>query len=68
MLPTFGILYFCAQNLSYLNYSRGILHDPAVYPDPMAFKPERYFSSDGVLEFSSNDPEKYAFGYGRRYA
>lgn len=48
--------------------SRGILHDPVVYPDPMVFNPERYFSSSGVLDFSANDPEKYAFGYGRRCA
>jgi len=44
----------------------GILHDPAVYPDPVAFKPEHYFTVDGKLDFSSNDPEKFAFGYGRR--
>lgn len=68
MSPTIEILSLNVQNLLLDYYSRGILHDTAVYPDPMAFKPERYFSSDGALEFSSNDPEKYAFGYGRRYA
>ena len=47
-------------------HTRGILHDPVVYPDPMDFKPERYFSEDGTLDFSVNDPEKLAFGYGRR--
>ncbi|KLO16916.1 cytochrome P450 [Schizopora paradoxa] len=44
----------------------GILHDPDVYPDPMDFKPERYFSSDGKLDFSANDPARVVFGFGRR--
>lgn len=44
---------------------RGILHDPIAYPDPMEFKPERYFS-DGRLDFSNNDPGRVAFGFGRR--
>ncbi|KAF8266320.1 cytochrome P450 [Lactarius quietus] len=41
-----------------------ILHDPAVYPEPDAFKPERFLDKEGNLRddsiFSS------AFGYGRR--
>jgi cytochrome P450 len=39
-------------------------HDPAVYPEPMTFRPERY------LETSTHkpepDPRNYIFGYGRR--
>ncbi|KAI0043715.1 cytochrome P450 [Auriscalpium vulgare] len=42
-----------------------ILHDPAVYPNPSAFMPERYIV-DGHLDFSANDPSRYAFGFGRR--
>ncbi|KAI0741852.1 cytochrome P450 [Daedaleopsis nitida] len=39
-----------------------LLHDPhTVYPDPMAFKPER-FLRDGIFDCSLN----YTFGIGRR--
>ncbi len=64
----YAIRFSCLSKLrkSHLNIFRGILHDPSLYPEPMVFKPERYFSSDGTLDLSSNDPEKYAFGYGRR--
>jgi len=41
-----------------------ILHDPARYPEPEAFKPERFLSPDGSL---LDDPVLgLAFGYGRR--
>ncbi|EJD05381.1 cytochrome P450 [Fomitiporia mediterranea MF3/22] len=44
-----------------------ITHDPALYPDPMEFKPERFINSEGKLDFSgATDPSKFAFGYGRR--
>lgn len=43
----------------------GILHDPRTYAEPMEFKPERYFV-DGKLDYSSNDPGRFSFGYGRR--
>lgn len=45
---------------------RGILHDPTIYPDPMAFAPERYMH-DGVFDCSKNDPSRYIFGFGRRW-
>ena len=40
------------------------MHDPAIYPDPYVFDPERYLrrSDDGV----NPDPRNFAFGYGRR--
>ncbi|KAJ7108017.1 cytochrome P450 [Mycena crocata] len=41
-----------------------ILHDEAVYPDPYAFKPER-FLLDGKLNPDGPFPET-AFGFGRR--
>lgn len=44
---------------------RGLLHDPEMYPDPMQFRPERYLR-DGVFECTTNDPSRYAFGFGRR--
>jgi cytochrome P450 len=43
---------------------REILHDPAAYPEPDAFKPERFLNSDGSL---LDDPTVIsAFGYGKR--
>jgi cytochrome P450 len=39
-------------------------HDPAVYPDPMAFRPERFINTpDHTAE---PDPRTWTFGYGRR--
>lgn len=42
-------------------------HDPAVYPDPFNFKPERFFNAEGKLDYAAIDPVKYSFGFGRRY-
>ncbi len=43
---------------------RAILHDPALYPEPHAFKPERFLNQDGTLR---DDPVLMsAFGYGKR--
>ena len=43
---------------------RAILHDPALYPEPDDFKPERFLNQDGSLR---DDPIlASAFGYGRR--
>ncbi|KAH9957215.1 cytochrome P450 [Russula dissimulans] len=41
-----------------------ILHDPAVYPEPDSFKPERFLNPDGSLR---DDPVlTSAFGFGKR--
>jgi hypothetical protein len=45
---------------------RAMLHDPAAYPDPFKFKPER-FLKDGKLDETIKDPKEIAFGFGRRY-
>ncbi|KAJ7762871.1 cytochrome P450 [Mycena olivaceomarginata] len=42
-----------------------ILHDETVYPDPYAFKPERFLREDGTPNPEVPSPEP-AFGYGRR--
>ncbi|EOA87444.1 uncharacterized protein SETTUDRAFT_88393, partial [Exserohilum turcica Et28A] len=39
-------------------------HDPAVYPDPMAFNPDRYFTTP--THTAEPDPRNWTFGYGRR--
>ncbi|KAF9023685.1 cytochrome P450 [Hymenopellis radicata] len=47
--------------------SWGVLHDPALYPDPFEFIPDRYLNAAGNGEDGINpDPRKFAFGYGRR--
>jgi cytochrome P450 len=43
---------------------RAILHDPVMYPEPDAFKPERFINADGSLR---DDPVvTSAFGFGKR--
>jgi cytochrome P450 len=43
---------------------RAILHNPDLYPDPEAFKPERFLNEDGTLR---DDPAiTLTFGVGKR--
>ncbi|KIJ28079.1 hypothetical protein M422DRAFT_784656 [Sphaerobolus stellatus SS14] len=41
-----------------------ILHNPAIYPDPLEFKPERFI--EGKFDGAMLDPYLAVFGYGRR--
>ena len=43
---------------------RAILHDPELYPEPEAFKPERFLNEDGTVRDDPLIP--LAFGAGRR--
>jgi cytochrome P450 len=43
---------------------RAIFHDPTLYPEPDAFKPERFLNADGSLK---DDPVwTIGFGHGKR--
>lgn len=58
-------IYVC-NSICFLNtfgFDRGILHDEALYPDPMTFKPERYLEKS---ESGANEYPGEAFGFGRR--
>ena len=39
-------------------------HDESVYPEPFAFKPERFLDENGVLKHSDRI---LPYGFGRRY-
>ncbi|OSX61398.1 hypothetical protein POSPLADRAFT_1145520 [Postia placenta MAD-698-R-SB12] len=45
--------------------------DPVRYPDPSAFKPERFYNPDGKLNWASgpdtHNRDHYIFGWGRRF-
>ena len=51
---------------------RSILHDADRYPDPMAFKPQRYLGIEDVVRTEDSkyvvneDPARYIFGFGPR--
>lgn len=47
-------------------HDRSCLHDPAVYPDPFEFQPER-FMRNGKYVAEARDPSDFVFGFGRRY-
>lgn len=49
-------------------FRRAVFHDQTVYPDPHAFKPDRFIDGDGQLDPSVPDPEQRVFGSGRRLA
>lgn len=46
------------------NFDRAMTRDEKLYPDPLKFKPERFFDNDGKLD---NNKRVLAYGFGRRY-
>ena len=57
--------YFLPKGTIIIPNSFTILNDDKAYPEPSAFKPER-FLKDGKLDPSVRNPTVAAFGYGRR--
>ncbi|TEB22785.1 cytochrome P450 [Coprinellus micaceus] len=57
--------YFIPKGTYVMTNTWAILHDPAVYKDPLEFNPDR-FIKDGQLDPSVRDPASAIFGYGRR--
>ncbi|KAH9163791.1 cytochrome P450 [Lactarius sanguifluus] len=57
--------YFIPKGLVIFRcWLKAVLHDPELYPDPEAFKPERFLDKDGTFR---DDPMiSLAFGAGRR--
>ncbi|KAI0078413.1 CyP450 monooxygenase [Panus rudis PR-1116 ss-1] len=57
--------YFIPAGTEVIPNAWAMLHDPEEYPDPHAFKPERYIK-DGRINPDVRDPSTIAFGFGRR--
>ncbi|KAG2018325.1 cytochrome P450 [Coprinopsis cinerea AmutBmut pab1-1] len=57
--------YFIPKGTVVLGNAWQILHDPEVFDEPFAFKPERYIK-DGKIDHTVVDATAAAFGYGRR--
>jgi cytochrome P450 len=58
------VCYFLSAFWAVLTPFRAILHDPAVYPEPDVFKPDRFLNPDGSLR---DDPTLISvFGFGKR--
>ncbi|KAL1950428.1 hypothetical protein VTO73DRAFT_5552 [Trametes versicolor] len=57
--------YFIPAGTTVIGGVWGCAHDPAIYPDPDTFNPDR-FIKDGQLDPSVLDPASLVFGWGRR--
>ncbi|EJD41567.1 cytochrome P450 [Auricularia subglabra TFB-10046 SS5] len=53
--------YFIPKGTILIPNIWGYMHDPAVYPEPDKFNPDRYLSLE-----PKTDPRQYVFGFGRR--
>ncbi|KAH9480332.1 Cytochrome P450 monooxygenase 98 [Psilocybe cubensis] len=55
--------YFIPEGTTVFPNIWAMTHDEDVYPEPFAFKPERFFDENGKL---NNDDRVLAYGFGRR--
>ncbi|THH12717.1 hypothetical protein EW146_g7437 [Bondarzewia mesenterica] len=58
--------YFIPKGTAILANTWCILHDAEKYPDPFAFKPERFADQNKNAELKINNLPMAGFGYGRR--
>ncbi|KAI9441790.1 cytochrome P450 [Lactarius indigo] len=56
--------YFIPKGAVIIANAWAVLHDPELYPDPEAFKPDRFLDEDG--KFRDDPMISLAFGAGRR--
>ncbi|EJD00109.1 cytochrome P450 [Fomitiporia mediterranea MF3/22] len=56
--------YFLPEGSTIVANAWAMLHDPAVYPDPETFNPDRFLKGEGRTP--QPDPRGPAFGFGRR--
>ena len=56
--------YMIIRRAPIRGFTRAMLHDPAKYPQPDTFRPERFLTEDGLFK---EDPDiEAAYGFGRR--
>ncbi|KZT05964.1 cytochrome P450 [Laetiporus sulphureus 93-53] len=58
--------YLIPEGTTVLPNVWAILHDETIYPDPFAFRPERYADAEKNAALGINEPPFAAFGFGRR--
>ncbi|EED83479.1 predicted protein, partial [Postia placenta Mad-698-R] len=56
--------YFLLKGSSVISNIWAISRDPSIYPDPDAFRPERFEEMDAE-KVKACDPKRYIFGFGR---
>ena len=59
--------YYITAGTSVISNLWSIHHDPRLYPEPDAFKPERFLMKKEDIRPESLIEGHYAFGFGRRY-
>ncbi|PBK75449.1 cytochrome P450 [Armillaria solidipes] len=58
--------YFIPKGTTMIVNQWGISHDETMYPDSMAFRPERFMHAPDAKDGGPREPNTIAFGWGRR--